>query len=209
MITLEDDAEFGDAIAAMVTYFYSAGYNASEYATNEAMLHAQVSIIADKYDCTSLLKPSNALFSTAIATVDAEVWMAVADFVYNHTSSEVPNHRFLRSHIVSSMKNRPSFMNEALETEAIEQLLRGSADLATDLLISGKDHLDAKTGCRSVFLCRNCKYTHVGSLECTELMGKMGRLGLCPDCHNAKKYLMEVPLYIGQNSCPSCEGVQT
>lgn len=40
----------------MASYFYEAGYNASKYDTSEALLHAQVAILADKYDCQSLYK---------------------------------------------------------------------------------------------------------------------------------------------------------
>ena len=43
---MKDEPEYADAIDCMVSYFYAGGYDASRYDTSEALLHAQVAIIA-------------------------------------------------------------------------------------------------------------------------------------------------------------------
>jgi hypothetical protein len=55
----------------MVTYFYKAGYNVSQYDTSESLLHAQVATIADKYDCASLYKLARISFADTVNAVES------------------------------------------------------------------------------------------------------------------------------------------
>ena len=93
IITLKDDPEFADAIDCMVSYFYEAEYRVTEYDTPKSLLHAQVAIIAHKYDCASLYQLAKASFASAVKLIDIDTWFTVAAFVYNQTSTEVPKPR--------------------------------------------------------------------------------------------------------------------
>ncbi|KAF1828723.1 hypothetical protein BDW02DRAFT_593086 [Decorospora gaudefroyi] len=126
VITLNDDPEFADAIDCMVSYFYKVGYNVSQYDTSEPLLHAQVATIADK---TS--------FAGTVNAVDSNDWIAVAAFIYDHTTTDPPAHKELRGLVVAAVAKRPSVLKSILQLEIESGLLRSTADLATDLLLSG------------------------------------------------------------------------
>jgi hypothetical protein len=72
VITLQDDAEFADAVDCMVSYFYEAGYDPSKYDTSEFLLHAQIAVLADKYDCASLYKPARISFENTGKAVESD-----------------------------------------------------------------------------------------------------------------------------------------
>lgn len=56
----------------MVSYFYKAGYSATGYNTSECLLHAQVAIVADEYDCTSLYRIARDSFANTVKTVKTD-----------------------------------------------------------------------------------------------------------------------------------------
>jgi hypothetical protein len=56
VVTLKDDPAFFPAVNCMVSYFYNYRYDASEHEFHAPLVHAQVAVIADKYDCASLFR---------------------------------------------------------------------------------------------------------------------------------------------------------
>ncbi|KAF2818317.1 hypothetical protein CC86DRAFT_399334 [Ophiobolus disseminans] len=168
VITLNDDPEFADAIDCMVSYFYKAGYNVSQYDTSESLLHAQVATIADKYDCASLYKLARTSFADTVNAVESNDWFAVAALIYDHTTTELPAHEELRGLVVAAVANRPVVLKVILQLESTVGLLRSNADLATDLLLSGpyiqtgvtsKRH-SYKVGLVGSFSCPSCDGLH-------------------------------------------------
>ncbi|KAH7079102.1 hypothetical protein BKA63DRAFT_531809 [Paraphoma chrysanthemicola] len=137
VITLQDDPEFADAVDCMVSYFYKASYDVSQYDISESLLHAQVATMADKYDCASLYKLARTSFAKAINAVESNDWVAVAALVYDNTTTDLPAHEELRSLVVAAVANRPVVLKGILQLGNTAELLRSHAHLATDLLLSG------------------------------------------------------------------------
>jgi len=121
----------------MVSYFYEAGYDASKYETPECLLHAQVATIADKYDCASLYKLAKTSFANTVKTVDSGDWATIATFVYDHTTTEIPDQVKLRNLVVAALTGRHSVLKSTLQNKIVIELLRSYADLTIDLLIAG------------------------------------------------------------------------
>ncbi|OAF98554.1 uncharacterized protein CC84DRAFT_1191749 [Paraphaeosphaeria sporulosa] len=142
VITLHDDPEFADAIDCMVSYFYKAGYDVSQYDTSESLLHAQVATIADKYDCASLYKLARTSFTDTVNAVESNDWFAVAALIYDHTTPDLSAHKELRGLVVAAVADRPDVLKEILQLESTAGFLRSNADLATDLLLSRKRELE-------------------------------------------------------------------
>ncbi|KAF2457211.1 hypothetical protein BDY21DRAFT_386018 [Lineolata rhizophorae] len=136
VVTLQDDDEFDDAIDCMVSYFYEADYNAYKYSTSESLLHAQVAVIADKYDCVPLYNLARTSFAKTITAVERDDWAVIAAFIYDHTTREVPAHMELRGLVVDAVVGRHSALKSTLGIESIEEFLRLRADLAIDLLLA-------------------------------------------------------------------------
>ena len=61
-------------------------------------------------------------------------WAAIASFIYDHTTTEVPAHVELRGLAVAAVAGGHSVLKSTLRNEGIVELLRSNADLATDLL---------------------------------------------------------------------------
>lgn len=80
---MKDEPEYADAIDCMVSYLYGGGYDASKYDTSEALLHAQVAIVADKYDYTSLYKLAKISFAGSIQAVESDEWRTIVAFYTN------------------------------------------------------------------------------------------------------------------------------
>ncbi|EDU44795.1 predicted protein [Pyrenophora tritici-repentis Pt-1C-BFP] len=135
VITLNDDPEFANAIDCIVSYFYNAGYNASQYDISESLLHAQVATMADKYDCASLYKLARTSFAGTVYAIESNDWIAVAAFIYNCTTTDSPAHQELRGLVVAAVAKRPSVLKSILQMEHESGLLRSTADLAIDLLL--------------------------------------------------------------------------
>lgn len=136
MIALRDDLEFAYAIDCMVSYFHEADYNVSQYKNPESVLHGQVAIIADKYDCKSLYKLSGTLFARTMNTVSGNDWVAVASLIYDYTTPDLVAHQRLRDSVVLVVIKRPVFSKSILQQPTTIKLLRSTTDLATDILIS-------------------------------------------------------------------------
>ncbi|KAF2845648.1 hypothetical protein T440DRAFT_493225 [Plenodomus tracheiphilus IPT5] len=134
-ITLDDEPEYADAVDCMVLYFYEAGYNAHKYDTSEALLHAQVAILADKYDCASLYRLAKTSFAESIQVVESNEWREIAAFVYDFTTTEAQAHREIRNVVITTVASRCYMIGSTLQNETVVDLLRSNADLATDLLL--------------------------------------------------------------------------
>jgi hypothetical protein len=209
---LKDDLEFTDAVDCMVSYFYKASYDPTEYDTPEPLLHAQVVTIADKYDCASLNKLATKSFANAVKTVKGDDWAAIATVVYEHTTTDVLAHVELRGLVVAAFAGRYSVLRSTMRNTNIVELLRSNADLATDLLLRG---LPENIHGQHIFLCSGCRYVHVGSSECPSVVSQ-NRLGigrLCPKCGKesgatSKRFTYKVDL-CQAFSCPSCNGTHT
>ncbi|EMD86653.1 hypothetical protein COCC4DRAFT_33152 [Bipolaris maydis ATCC 48331] len=98
----------------MVSYFYNANYNASQYDMSESLLHAQVATIADKYDCASLCKLARTSFANAVNAIEKDDWITVAAFVYHHTIIEWLPHQNLRDLVIATVADRPSVLKSIL-----------------------------------------------------------------------------------------------
>ncbi|KAJ6279022.1 hypothetical protein J3E71DRAFT_368429 [Bipolaris maydis] len=212
VVTLQDDIEFTDAVDCMVSYFYEAGYNASKYSTSESIIHAQVAIIADKYDCVSLYNLTRTSFANTVKAVESDDWAVIAAFTYDNTSTEVPAHVELRGLVVATIAGRHSALKSTLRIESIVELLRSSADLATDLLL-GRLGLKAKDGSEHIFMCDYCHYVHTGPHNCSNVVSRDSIWGDCPQCGNSsgttsKRYTQNVRI-VSAFSCPVCDGIHT
>jgi hypothetical protein len=212
VITLKDDPDFANAIDCMVSYFYEASYNASKHDTSEPLLHAQVAIIADKYDCPSLYELARTSFANTVEAVKSDDWTAVAALVYNHTTPEVLAHVELRSSVVAAVAGRPTVSKAIYQNEGFEELLRSTGDLATDLLLYGLHGSQEKDALKQISRCASCGYTHVGSRDCPNVMSGYANGGWCPQCGRTpkkrKKGLCKPDLF-ETFACVSCKGFHT
>jgi len=215
VITLNDDLEFADAIDCMVSYFYKADYDVSQYDTSEPLLHAQVATIADKYDCASLYKLARTSFAGTVNAVESNDWIAVAAFIYDHTTTDPPAHKELRGLVVAAVAKRPSVLKSILQLEIESGLLRSTADLATDLLLNGPYMSEMKDPAKHIFTCGKCQYVHVGSQDCAYVASRNSyhRGKACPHCGNrtgvtSKRHAYTVEM-VESFSCPCCDGIHT
>jgi hypothetical protein len=215
VITLKDDPEFADAIDCMVSYFYKAGYNVSQYDTSESLLHAQVAIIADKYHCASLYKLARTSFEDTVNAVESNDWFVVAALIYDHTTTDLPAHQELRGLVVAAVANRPVVLKVILQLESTVGLLRSNAELATDLLLSGPYMSKIGDVAKYIFTCGKCQYAHVGPRDCAYVASRNSLLPerACPQCGSqtggtSKRHSYKVGL-VGSFSCPSCGGLHT
>lgn len=210
MVTLQDDVEFTDAVDCMVSYFYEAGYNASKYSASESLLHAQVAIIADKYDCVSLYDLARTSFANTVKAVESDDWAVIAAFTYDNTSTEVPAHVELRGLVVAAVAGRYSALKSTFRIENIVELLRSSADLATDLLL-GVLEPKVKDSSEHIFMCDHCHYVHAGPPNCSNVVSGNSISGGCPRCGSSsgtmsKRYTHRIGMF-SAFSCPFCDGI--
>lgn len=199
----------------MISYFYKAHYDVSQYDISEALLHAKVATIADKYDCMSLYKLAKYSFSRTIDDVEIDGWVAVAAVIYDYTTTDSPAHKELRNLVVSAVVTRPGLLESIIQLESTSGLLRSTADLATDLLLSGLCKPEKQVA-EPIFICGNCRYLHVGSRDCAKLMFQNSAEDgmVCPCCRTRtgsttkKRHVYRVGL-VNSFSCPSCDGFHT
>jgi hypothetical protein len=213
VVTLNDDPEFVDAIECMVSYFYNAGYDITKYQTSESLLHAQVAVIADKYDCASLYKIARTSFANTVKNVESDDWAVIASFIYDHTAAEVPDHMELRDLVVTAITSGHSVLKSTLQNERIVELFRSNADLATDLLRGGLDAYGPKQNGASmhILFCDSCHYAHTGASNCAYVVC-LNELDekTCPQCGKEarttfKRYAHRLDLF----PCPFCDGIHT
>jgi hypothetical protein len=214
VITLKEKKKKKNAVDCMVSYFYEAGYNASEYDTSEPLLHAQVAIIADKYDCPSLYELARISFADTANTVKSDDWAAVAALVYTHTTTEVLAHVELRNSVVATVAGCHSVLRSILQDGSFEELLRSSADLATDLLLYGLHRPRKQDASGHIFLCDFCHYAHAGPSDCSNVTytNSYGKRA-CPQCNcepgrRVRQYTQMLDIYPSY-PCYSCEGTHT
>ncbi|KAF2690381.1 hypothetical protein K458DRAFT_459578 [Lentithecium fluviatile CBS 122367] len=211
VITLQDSIIYADAIDSMVSYFYRAGYDASTCETSEPLLHAQVAIIADKYDCASLYGLAENSFAATIKAVEIDDWAVIATFIHDHTISEAPAHAKVRTLVATAMTDRPSVFRSALRNKNVLDLLQSNADLATDLLLNGQAGRQACD--EDIFMCGFCNYGHFGSRKCLNATPNT-TLGAtqCPQCQSVngtKKGRYEKMNICPAYPCPLCNGHHT
>jgi hypothetical protein len=138
----------------MISYFYKGSYDASKYGTSQALLHAEVVIIADKYDCPSLFTLATPLLTDSLKTMESTDWPALASLIYEHTLTHASAHAELRKVVVNCLSQCSARSESFLRTDEMQALLRANADLATDLLLTNIDVRNAKRardddcGCR-------------------------------------------------------------
>ncbi|PVH93438.1 hypothetical protein DM02DRAFT_661971 [Periconia macrospinosa] len=136
VITLNDDPEFLEAIECMVSYFYNAGYDIPDTITPKSLLHAQVAIIAEKYDCASLYELSKSSFADTVKAVDSKEWIAIAVVIYKYMTTDLAAHAEFRKLVIAAVADRPAVLKTMLGEEDTLETFRSNADLATDLLLA-------------------------------------------------------------------------
>jgi hypothetical protein len=210
---LQDDPVYTNAIDCMVSYIYEAGYNVDKFDTLEPLLHAQVAIIADKYDCASLCKLAKTSFANTVMTVDPSDWAVTAAFVYDYTTTVPPAHVELRKSVIAAIAGRHCVLKATLREERVLDVLRSNADLATDLLLGGRHGPKAEGVSEHHFICDHCHYSHTGSRDCPNItsVSKTGK-AVCPKCRkktgNPIHHTPMVNIY-SAISCASCDGSHT
>jgi hypothetical protein len=211
---LKDDPEFANAIDCMVSYFYKADYSVSQYHISESLLHAQVATIADKYHCASLNKLAIASFAKTVNAVDGDDWVAIAGFVYDHTTTELPAHTEMRGLIIAAVTYRPAVLYSILQLERAVELLRSNAELATDLLLRTAHEPKAEDAKHVIITCDNCRYAHIGPRNCPSMPPRSGfGEDICPQCRSYRvekmKRLVVRVVMLPIFPCPSCDGYHT
>lgn len=198
----------------MVSYFYEAGYTASKYDKSEALLHAQVAILADKYDCASLYRLAKTLLAKSIQAVESDEWRAIAAFVYDFTTTEASAHKEIRYIVISTVASRCYILKATLQNGTVVELLRSNADLATDLLLGRRYGSLVKDVGEYHFTCDYCRYNHSGPQNCpnVSLVNGSGER-VCPNCRKESgsrvaHYTRKVDLSPAF-SCTLCDGFHT
>lgn len=201
---MKDDPEFADAIDCMLSYFHKAAYNVTKYDKPQSLIHAQVAIIADKYDCGSLYELASTSYAITVKTIKSNDWAVIAGSIYDHTSNEIPSHVDLRSLIVPAVSCHYSLLKSIPQNESVINILRSNADLATDLLLYMMDSPKDRYGSERLAICTRCCYVHVGSPDCVKIVfGEFDKnYKICPKCGAGQKALLN-EIY----SCPSCGGI--
>lgn len=210
---MKDDPAFADAIDCMVSYFYNAGYTASKYGTPESSLHAQVAIIADKYDCATLYKLAKIAFGDTVKTVEGDDWVAIAELIYDYTTTEAPAHADLRNSVIPAVAARPAVLQKTLQSERAVEVLRSNADLATDLLrfrVRGPS-VNEQDDAKGISWCPHCFYAHMGSPTCSNVASStmttpftFGQSRFCGQCGRSGINSVTVA-----SQCSSCNGMHS
>lgn len=202
--------EFANAVDCMMSYFYEANYDASKYDTAEPLVHAQVAIIADKYNCASLYKLARTFFANTAENFKNDDWADIATLVYNYTTR---THADLRGLVIAAVAGRRSVLDSILRIEKVEELLRSDADLATDLLLGGMHIFKVEDKVTYIFICSRCRYAHAGSPDCSKVAPEIGVGMYCVQCEKgpdpaSRRCMYAVDMYPA-SSCPSCDGYHT
>lgn len=218
MVSLKDEPEFADAIDCMLSYFYRAGYDASRYDASTPLLHARVAIIADKYDCASLYKLAKTSLASSIGTAGVKDWVDIAALIYDYTTPDLPAHVELRGLVVHAVPGHPDISESFFRNESVEELLRSTADLGADLLLSRVQKVMPKNAWQArqhIFTCDYCHYAHAGSSSCPVVAHEeYGSVQTCPQCGKSGgtttkknvKYVQRVR-WAQARPCPSCDGM--
>jgi hypothetical protein len=220
---LGDDPALGDAIDCMVQFFYDGVYDDTE--STDSLLHAQVAIIADKYECASLSAYSMAALKTAIMNTDFEKWITTASFIYNNTSSEIEYHRLLRDLVVDAVTDRYEEILPKLQIDdSRNQLFRNAPDLAADLFLRGAVSRQEEEPSyeHKVFQCDSCLFIHIGPFTCssfpwTPVSPNSGLAqpseSCCPSCFGPAAYHCAVDndltSFFSMRPCGNCDGSRT
>lgn len=211
---MKDEPEFADAIDCMLSYFYRAVYDTAGRDSSAPLLHARVAVVADRYACASLFELAKKSLASCIGTVEVQDWVAIAALVYSCTTSELAGHAELRDLAVRAVPGHPQILGSVFRNEDVEDLLRSTTDLATDLLLSRMQGAIPKDRQVRILMCDHCHYAHAGSSSCpTVVCDGFGLVQGCPQCRKrdgvtVKRYTQRVLLLQAQ-PCPSCDGVHS
>lgn len=143
----------------MISYFYDANYNPSQYDKLEALLHAQVVIIADKQGCESLCELAISLFRKAITEVKNEDILVLDALIRRATSIEIPVHVQLRDLAYSRLHY---LLLSLMSTENARKLYSLNLDNPKEVT---ENHL-------GVYNCNKCRLIHLGCDDCSHLVKK-------------------------------------
>jgi hypothetical protein len=124
VVTLKDDPEFLPAIHCMVSYFYNNDYDASEHDVHEPLLHAQVTVIADKYDCASLFKYARDSLAESMSVVVCHEWVDVAALIQEYATTDGSAHLKLRNTLLYAVPRDPVRALKFLHDEHVSGFLR-------------------------------------------------------------------------------------
>ncbi|OAL55999.1 hypothetical protein IQ07DRAFT_660303 [Pyrenochaeta sp. DS3sAY3a] len=203
VITLMDNDQFLDAIDCMVTYFYQADYVTTALSKDAALFHAQVVIIANKYDCESLSSLAYTYFTNSVKEMDSKGWVDAASLIYNHATTDLQIHKDLRSWVTSSI---PKFVDwqKVLRMEKMIELLHLNKDLAIDLLRDGMIPRKRPDHAQATYKCRHCRYMHIGSSSCA--ITRESRFGDLPYCTQCDQVATDMFKDIEDvYPCPDCD----
>lgn len=126
-------------------------------------------------------------------------------FVYDYTATEIPAHIELRDIVVGAVAGRYSVFQATLQNLKNVDLIRSNAELATDLLLSGRHGSRANVTSEHHLVCGHCHYSHAEPRMCPNVMCKT----VCSRCgkrsekgsNSVRKVIMR-PAF----SCPACDG---
>jgi hypothetical protein len=167
VVTLKDDPEFLSAINCMVSYFYNNHYDTSEHDTHAPLPHAQVAVIADKYDCASLFRYARYSLTESMSDVVGHEWADVAALFNEYATTDASPHSELRSAFLFAVPYHPQKALKFLHDEHVSGFLRSSVDLATDMLLYRLKHFELRSEPDDhIFHCEICDHGHIGSKHC-------------------------------------------
>jgi predicted RNA-binding Zn-ribbon protein involved in translation (DUF1610 family) len=224
LVTLRDDPEFLSAINCMVSYFYNNRYDASNHQFHAPLLHAQIAVIADKYDCASLFKYARDSLAESMSAVVGHEWADVAALIHEYATTDGSNHLDLHAALLFAVLNHPEKALKFLHDEHVSEFLRSNADLATDMLLYRLKYFELrKSPDDHIFYCGLCEYGHVGSTDCPCLNKTADspsasrirprqpiQINVCPDCDRPATYRTKSSITLKMTyPCTSCHGVHT
>jgi hypothetical protein len=211
-VNLNDEPEFADAIDCMLSYFYRASYNASDHDASAPLLHARVAVVADRYGCASLYELAKTTLASCIGAAEVQDWVAIAALVYSCTTSELRAHAELRDLVVRAVPGHPDIQESFFRNEGVEDLLRATADLGADLLLSRMQSAKPRNTHVHILMCDHCHYAHAGPSSCPSVVrNEFSLVQTCPQCGGkdkmtTKKHVQRV-LWPQAQPCPLCGGV--
>jgi hypothetical protein len=224
VVTLKDDPEFLPAIHCMVSYFYNDDYDASEHDVHEPLLHAQVTVIADKYDCASLFKYARDSLAESMSVVVCHEWVDVAALIQEYATTDGSAHLTLRDTLLYAVPRDPVGALKFLHDEHVSGFLRSNADLATDILLYRLKKFALRSESEDhIFHCGICGYSHIGPKHCPRvdpfrskprLPPHPNQIVRCPQCNPNRTYHLyhrggRWPSFEMLYPCTACDGAHT
>jgi hypothetical protein len=208
----------------MVSYFYNNDYDISEHDVHEPLLHAQVTVIADKYDCASLFEYARGSLAESMSAVVCHEWVDVAALFHEYATTDGPAHLKLCNTLLYAVPRDSVRALKFLHDECVSEFLRSNADLATDMLLYRLKRFALKSEPDDhLFHCGICGYGHIGSKHCPRvnpfeskprLPPHPNQVVLCPQCDLRRTLRLRHrdghrPTLDITYPCTSCDGAHT